>query len=69
MSEFFEAIWAYIKRRGAILSMSLVYSFTTMPMVSGHALPRCRHRYSCLYRARTVYSDMCMHVARNATTR
>eukprot|EP00752_Nemacystus_decipiens_P003850 g3542.t1 len=31
-SKSWEAIWAYIKRRGSLLSMSLMYAFTGMPM-------------------------------------
>ena len=36
--EFWEAIWASVRRRGSLLSMSLMYAFTGMPMVSagGH---------------------------------
>eukprot|EP00752_Nemacystus_decipiens_P003849 g3541.t1 len=30
--EFLRAIWTYIKRRGFLLSMSLTYSFTVVPM-------------------------------------
>eukprot|EP00903_Cladosiphon_okamuranus_P021162 g19438.t1 len=32
VSEFFEAIWTYIKRRGSFLALSLMYTFTAVPM-------------------------------------
>lgn len=40
-SELFVASWTYIKRRGTILLMSLVYCFTLVPMVNGCGLLRC----------------------------
>lgn len=40
VSAFLDAIWAYVKRRGSLLSMSLMYTFTVVPMVSVRGLPR-----------------------------